>query len=467
MDNTSGSLNENNPIVIDSRKENPVEDYISERINEIAQFIERDQCILILGPNVSDFEESNSPVMIELSKHLAKRINAAKRIGQNKGNNFNIDSENLLEVCEVFLDKFYSRTSLKNQIINFFRDRNLRPGKILNAIAKIPFSLIINTSFDHLIKEAYGNAHFDYYHKDDGSRRDPPDGKPSKPLIYNLFGSIIEPKSLVITELDKIKLVENVISEGAQIAKNIHSQLKDSDKVFLAIGFDFNEWYLRFLLRILKLDNENNKNFGLGIEGSDTPVDGFTSFIFEKNYYLYIVNYGITDFIEKINKKLIINGNYPPGLPTENNLNHVKVFIANSLSDEKHVNELAKRLVPLEDDGIIKYLNDSKDKYKESKQNFFQKLLEEADVIIVLVSADLSADPRYRNTILNEEKYKSLKAKGKKFLFTFVRSTIFDYQFIEEKFTLTKEGEVLPIEEWPSIDRAYVNVIRELKKIIY
>ena len=67
------------------------------------------------------------------------------------------------------------------------------------------------------------------------------------PLVYNLFGSLDETESIVLTEEDQLEFIRNVVKDDPRIPEEILGQF-DHRKTYLFFGFDLENWQFRLLL---------------------------------------------------------------------------------------------------------------------------------------------------------------------------------------------------------------------------
>jgi TIR domain/SIR2-like domain len=215
----------------------PTWDMLIQKIND-------GSCILVLGPNValSDPEKSMN---LMLKNYLSDLYpDGIKHYQEDEFFSFSDPGD---KETAIF------------RIQNFFKD--LQPSDVYSKIAEIPFRLIISVSPDHLLKNVFEakkiNHTFDFYNKEQNPG---PIEKPSsdKPLIYNLFGDIDSEGSLVFTYDDLFDYLIKIFSEF-KLPPTLQNELKLVRHV-LFLGFDFEKWYFKLLLRVLKLNEIKVKN---------------------------------------------------------------------------------------------------------------------------------------------------------------------------------------------------------------
>ena len=159
-----------------------------------------------------------------------------------------------------------SKTRAQSVSAQFYK--NLTPNQdILNKIIELPFPLIISANPDHFLLDSFKNANFkhqfDYYFSNNASKKHEiklEEPTAENPILFNLFGSIEQPASLILDYDDLFKLFKNLFSD---------SNLPDKVKVFLSriktyifIGFHFERWYTQMFIRYINMheDHYGNQN---------------------------------------------------------------------------------------------------------------------------------------------------------------------------------------------------------------
>jgi hypothetical protein len=150
-----------------------------------------------------------------------------------------------------------------NRLLEAAREARLKrePGEPYTLLASVPFSMYLSTNADHLLEyalKAAGRApqvdickwndrmqsYSSVFDRDPGYRPDP-----KKPLVYQLFGRLQDPDSLVITEDDYFDYLIGVTKNKDLIPANVRSALADTALLFL--GFSLDDWSFRVLFRTI------------------------------------------------------------------------------------------------------------------------------------------------------------------------------------------------------------------------
>ncbi|MEO6718902.1 MAG: toll/interleukin-1 receptor domain-containing protein [Ferruginibacter sp.] len=201
------------------------------------QRIEEEKCTLIIGPHIA-IKESERSINDLLKEYVEKHSD-----GEIK---YYSDDEFF-----CFADPAEKEYAI-NDIQKFYHQ--LKPNDFHDKIAEIPFHLIISVSPDRILENVFKEKKlaytFDFYNKE---QNPPPLEKPSanKPLIYNLFGDIETEGSLVFTYDDLFEYLIKIFGDF-KLPQTLQNELQQSS-IVLFVGFKFEKWYFKLLLRLLRL----------------------------------------------------------------------------------------------------------------------------------------------------------------------------------------------------------------------
>jgi TIR domain/SIR2-like domain len=242
----------------------------------IIKRIEDEHCILIIGPEISIIDQ-NKPI----NELLRDRIE-----NESEGQvNFSDGENDFYSDDEFFHFADESLEAIALWAIQSFYDE-LQPNEIHKKIAEIPFHLILSVSPDLIMKKLFENTKldftFDYYSKQQNPL---PLEKPTakKPLLYNLFGNIEQADSVILTYTELFDYIIS-ISGKDDMPQEIKSQIYNSTLI-LFLGFRFEKWYFKLLLRLLKIQAGKTVKHA-GIKGSEIlqQVRNFYSEEFKINF---------------------------------------------------------------------------------------------------------------------------------------------------------------------------------------
>jgi len=201
---------------------------------------------------------------------------------------------------EEDMDNLYSckkqvKTRAYGYLKEYYRD-NGEPNHLHRQLALIPCHLYISINPDLFMKQALDELgteyEFKYY-----IRSQPPaevaNPTVEKPLLYNLFGSIDNQQSLIFAHDDLIRYLFSIIQEF-KLPQNLRRTVEDCH-YFIFIGFDFDKWYLRLLLKLFLTENK----LSIASEaGSGTHVKLRT--YYTGNYGLEFVEHNIEEYIKSL-----------------------------------------------------------------------------------------------------------------------------------------------------------------------
>ena len=150
------------------------------------------------------------------------------------------------------------RTRLYFKVKSFYRDIEAQLDyEPFDKIARIAIPLIISTTpdtFERAALERAGYGHtFQFYNKTINPEEFELPGK-NHPLIYNLFGSIEEEQSILLSHDDLYDFIFAILGDR-QLPGEIKKKLQDAANIIF-LGFNFEKWYMQLLLRLLNLHDE-------------------------------------------------------------------------------------------------------------------------------------------------------------------------------------------------------------------
>ena len=196
--------------------------------------LEEEKCILITGPDI--FSSGDNSINQRLKKYLEEQgSNQFKYYTDDEFFSFADNTEK--EYAYYDVQQFYDSIEIE---------------EIHRKITEIPFHLILSVSPDLQLKKAFDekglNYSFDFYNKEQNPQGLEPLSK-EKPLLYNLFGNIESEGSLIFTYDDLFDYLIAIFGK-----RGLHNDLKkeiQSARMIIFLGFGFDKWYFKLLLRLL------------------------------------------------------------------------------------------------------------------------------------------------------------------------------------------------------------------------
>lgn len=207
----------------------------------IVKTIQRQRCILFLGPELFRTNDNNSSKQQVFFKTLADE-NPDKIVSYNDNGFFLFSSPQ--DETRIFL-----------KIIDFFESQG--DDEIIKKIAEIPFHTIVSINPDSLLKKYFEQHNYPHSFEffDKANKKDIAES-PSieKPLLYNLFGSIVKGDTLILTHEDLFEYFRAIMGNNV-LPLELRTVLESAlDYIFL--GFQFDKWYIQLILSLLKLHDE-------------------------------------------------------------------------------------------------------------------------------------------------------------------------------------------------------------------
>jgi TIR domain/SIR2-like domain len=287
---------------------------LEERGQVLLDAIQRRKCILLLGPGAAAAsDEPKSKLLTELlAEELVKKLEKEK---QGKGL---VSRSDLAHVAQIYEREMpLRRPGLELAVRDFYQPYRGKTTQLHIDLAALPFTLGISTTPDRFFYNALAEAPdktpiYEFYHfqpdpkhaRERSLAPSPPDNDPEKhPLAYDLYGSLDEPDSLVLTENNLLDFLVSVARQQPAIHPYVSGQFSDPKVSFLFLGFGFRHWYVRILLHVLKAAGHEVPS--LALEDStffQFPGYGETALFFESGHLLAFQDLPWVDFAATLRK---------------------------------------------------------------------------------------------------------------------------------------------------------------------
>ncbi len=260
-----------------------------EQWSDLCDAIRDNECVLLLGPKAATYD---GDFLVDL---LAKKI--AKILQRDYGLAAEQCPQKLPELIQLYenrrvqslLDK-KNNAIIKSNGCNYSTPATSEVAKVLKSfyegisgddipiyktVAELPFSCIITTTPDDLLKKALEandrNPHCFFFNFNNAKHNNIIDDKDAlkldninhtQPFLYNLMGNYQQFNSLVLTDDNRLKFIEKVLQrDKGSIPANIAIHFADPKiKYYLFAGFDFNDWHLRLLMHFFRLNPHLSQN---------------------------------------------------------------------------------------------------------------------------------------------------------------------------------------------------------------
>jgi hypothetical protein len=311
--------------------------------NTLIWSLQRQNCILFLGPAINSTGQDNSPV--QLTRQLTQEL--ASELGEENSD----PNADLPTVAHRYSEKL-SRTDLSRVAQSFYQAHSGDRSEVLTKLAALPFYLAVTSCHDELLASAFREQkktpQTEFYNFRGPTPRNLEIGSIDRPLIYQLYGSVEDPNSLVLTDFDLIDFLVAIVSKDPPLPQSISAELQKSGKSLLFLGFGMKQWYLRILLHVLRSAGAETRSFALEALDAVAPVlDERTILFYKKGYRIEIFNDDSTAFVQELHNRYIAAGGAASkpdkgaGIP---DLPPPKVFLSYSRPDREFVGKVYEEL---------------------------------------------------------------------------------------------------------------------------
>ena len=221
------------------------------------------RAILLVGPET---------IMAETTPQKTLRVELQEYIRQDLQELFG--NQELNEIVYYSDDGFFHiedeyKSDYIYPIIQFYKNFPvLEPYK---KLCQLPFNLILSLSPDQLLSKAMEELglphHFHFYDKKKYNKtldQKVLDFQPSASnrLVYNIFGSTDSETSMILTYDDLFEFLQKIF-QNHSLPDVVRESILDAN-YFVFVGFNYNSWYLKLLLRILNMHQKIKKVYGMG-----------------------------------------------------------------------------------------------------------------------------------------------------------------------------------------------------------
>lgn len=236
--------------------------------NFLLEKISQQRCVLFLGPQalpasirqVFDVEKMKDENLLKsIEQHFPGGISTVEQALHAKML-FHEPSRSYIRKYYPDLGFFlFQQEHLEAKFItemrDFFRQTSFgTANQMLRKLAQVPFHLIVTLTPDHLLQQAFQEQGLDmkphqYLKRQITQPIEPP--VKERPVLYQLFGSIEEDESLLLTHNSLFDYF-NAIFHEYQLPHNLIEKLKETQS-FIFLGLPFEKWYMQLLLRLLSI----------------------------------------------------------------------------------------------------------------------------------------------------------------------------------------------------------------------
>jgi len=414
--------------------------------------VERGQCTLMLGPDAvtGSLDGQVLPVHVALAQFVKDRL------GPSQADLDPYKPSSVAQAAVALEDPFTLQGWVKEFYDVFVED----PG-VLDDLAALPFELVINTSPGLSVQRRFEQVKprtvSDYYDCRARARPSLPDPAVDAPLVYQLYGSLEEPSSMVLSDNDRLDFIVSVVSDEPPLPPKLKSALRDPNRSFLFVGFDLAQWQFRVLLHVLTKDSPRRyKSFAFELVSAslDTEVRDF----YRIGHKIHFVTGDIRQFGRDLRSRVTVAapedadvpGSDGDGLRPDAPL----VFLCHASEDKAVAEQIAEQL---ERNGIQSWLDkDDLHAGDEWSEKITRAIQREVDYVAVLQSASmLRKDIAYVNREINLALDRQQEFRSNR---RFILPVVLD----------DPDNRLVELDRWQSIDVSHSSgideLIREIKR---
>jgi|GEM_PF-5605211 len=195
----------------------------------------------------------------------------------------------------------YVAPTVEKQVYEYIAKeyQKLPAPTMYDKLAAIPFFMLLNTSPDVYLKNSFESKKpdgfqfvYDYYQAQVNPTPVPKTNNDA-PLLYNLFGTVELPTTLVFSYNKLFGYMDSLIGQKYKLHASMTAQIADAESIVF-VGLPFNRIYLNMIFWLLGLQSMQYKKFASGVHYPET-----SEFV-KKQFTVSFVNENIAEFIEEL-----------------------------------------------------------------------------------------------------------------------------------------------------------------------
>lgn len=432
----------------------PLRPLAEPQLELLAEQIELGKCVLVLGPWAGLLNGESQPVSTLLAHSLGAELSAPVP-----------EPDDLPMVATAFQRQFEGgRLILERMAANFLRNQT-EPGELLRAVAQLPFRIILTTAQDNLLQRAFaaaGKPCNEGWYRINQTQPDAFDETSSRPFVYQLFGKVLDrgSDSLILTQQDRMDYLDSVqgVGKETRLPPALRKAMQDA-KCFLFLGFDYEYWYLRVLLHVLKFSEKAELVFGLP---ENLPEKGFSAgaaAFFSAQYKFSFFGENAFELLEKLREQIAVsNGDFPSPAPKT-----LRLLYLNAPEDAALVAELDRSLRQLKEKFGIAASSIHDILPGENVEESRRRAVAEANLILPVISADFTAADWLAGT-LTQQCLARHGAPGARVVAIYAREVFGGTDLFKGK-TAILPADNIPLSDM-NREKAFFNIGLELEKIL-
>jgi hypothetical protein len=312
--------------------------------------VERGKCTLMLGPDavVGTLDGARLPVHQALATFVRDRLGPLHQ---------HLDPAKPASVAQAAIE-LEDPFSLQGWVSEFYGRFEVEDA-VLRELAGLPFEVVVSTSpglsVDRVFRDVKPNTTTDFYDRTARAKHTLPEPSVAAPLVYQLYGSLEQPSSLILSESDRLEFIVAIVADEPPLHPRMRSLLCDPERSFLFLGFDLAQWQFRVLLHVLSGEAQRRyKSFAF--EREDSGLDPETQAFYRSGHKIHFVGSEIAAFTSELAARVTIPTRAPdevghtsvhstePGTDIEPPPDAPIVFLCHATPDKETVKVVAHRL---------------------------------------------------------------------------------------------------------------------------
>ena len=408
------------------------------------------RCILLLGPRVATLGHNGQAgtAQEQLAGYLAGLL-SQEGLPLETGDSCTLP----------YLAQQYARgkqdllVDLWDKVADFYQQHLNAVPAVYHRLAALPVSIAVNTAPDNMLVDAWLQENKLPWFRHYNFRRNKAldlrmeQINPQKPLLYNLFGSLQDKESLVLTPADHLVFIRRILEKNPRVPDELVAQFSPFN-TYVFLGFDWEDWPLRLLIDALNLC----QNTAFSPESGQYPLFPATRSFYEERFHFHFINQDINTFADRI-----VNG-----LSSLRSDVPKKVVLVAAPEDWGILQGLEKYLAPLERNAGWTVFHRERVLTGQDTEAEMKRQMVEADAVLLLLSSDFFSNPALLDGDLEWARSK-LQMHSEAVIPVIARAC--DWRADRDLRRITPLPEdSLPIATSPDRDEAYQRIVEQLKR---
>lgn len=250
---------------------------------DIIDAIKSNSCMLFLGPEAVTMPDGK--LIHRAALEYIQDKNGIDDVTFYEGEEFLYFHRNIRQTAYMGISKFYKQQPIPS---------------IFDAIAEIPFYFILNASPDIYLKQVFEQRNFKFHfshYKIEDKQEEVDDISGKTPLLYNIFGTVDMPNSLIFTHDDLFRFLFSITEKGHKIHPKVASQFQNAS-FLIFLGFKFERWYVKLLLRLLGIHENSIEKSAMGLHQHND--NGEIESFFDRHFNVKFIESHIPEFVDEL-----------------------------------------------------------------------------------------------------------------------------------------------------------------------